>query len=214
MNSTSAIFEIVKFAKGGDFFGPLYELGTMKITLCFSSFVYSILMVPLFVSMIWFDWYGSDMKRIFVHRLVSSLAFTAMGQLNLVQIPEILQYVTGPLPNWFCFWQYVLKNSIAMQEILYLDIITLVRYMFIFSIKNPATFQDEFWNFFINILVVSFSFLSQAIFVSLPGRQPLTYYFCTGDIPSGLYTIKTIFIKMDINLNQICFLLVLRNICL
>jgi hypothetical protein len=118
MNSTSFIFEVVKFAKGNDFFGPVYELGTMKNTLCFVSFVYSILMVPLLVSMIWFDWYGSDMKRIFVHRLVSSLAFTAMGQLILVQIPEILQYVTGPLPNWVCFWHYVIKNSIAMQEIL------------------------------------------------------------------------------------------------
>ncbi len=190
MNSTSTIFEVVKFTKGSEFFGPVYELGTMKITLCFVSFVYTILMIPLLFSMIWFDWYGSDLKRIFVNRLVTSLAFTAMGQLILVQIPEILQYVTGSLPNWLCFWHYVIKNSIAMQEILFLDIITLVRYMFVFSIKNPATFQDKFWNFFINIVVVSFSFLSQVIFASLPGRQPLTYYFCTGDIPSGLYTIQ------------------------
>jgi hypothetical protein len=73
-----------------------------------------------------------------------------------------------------------------MQEILYFDIIAVLRYLFIFSIKNPGTFQDEFWNFFINIVVVSFSFLSQVIFAYLQGRQPLTYYFCTGQIPSGV----------------------------
>ncbi len=181
MNSTLSIFEIVKFTKGNDFFGPVYELGTMKITLSFVCFVYTILTLPLLVSMIWFDWYGSDMKRIFINRPVSSLAFTAMCQLILVQTPELLRFVTGPLPNWICFWHYVLKSTIAMQEILYFDIIALLRYLFI---KNPGTFQDEFWNFFINIVVVSFSFLSQVIFACLPGRQPLTYYFCTGNIPS------------------------------
>jgi len=186
MKPTSIIFEVVKFTHGNDFFGPVYELGTMNITLNFVCFAYTILMVPLLVSMIWFDWYGSDMKRIFIHRLVSSLAFTAMCQLILVQIPEILRYITGPLPNWFCFWHYVLKSTIAMQEILYFDIIALLRYLFIFSLRNPATFQDEFWNCFINILVVSLSFLSQVIFAYLPGRQPLTYYFCTGQIPSGV----------------------------
>ncbi len=139
-------------------------------------------MLPLLVPMIWFDWYESDMKRIFIHRLVSSLAFTAMCQLILVQIPELLRFVTGPLPNWICFWHYVLKSTIAMQEIMYFDIIAVLRYLFIFSIKNPGTFQDEFWNSFINIVVVSFSFLSQVIFACLPGRQPLTYYFCTGNI--------------------------------
>jgi hypothetical protein len=38
MNSTSIIFEVVKFAKGNDFFGPVYELGTMKNTFFFFFF--------------------------------------------------------------------------------------------------------------------------------------------------------------------------------
>jgi hypothetical protein len=84
------------------------------------------------------------------------------------------------------FLAFVLKNTISIQEILYFGIIAVVRYLFIFSVKNPATFQDEFWSFFINILVISFGFLSQVLFACLPGRQPLTFYFCTGDIPSGL----------------------------
>jgi hypothetical protein len=185
MNSTSIIFEVVKFQMENDFFGPVYELEPLKIILGFLSISFVILLVPLLVSIIWFDWYGSDQKRIFINRLVSSIAFCFFAQLILIQIPEIMRYMTGPLPNWFCFWHYALKNTIAIQEILYFGIIAVVRYLFIFSIRNPATFQDEFWNFFINIQVVSFGFLSQVIFACLPGRQPLTFYFCTGDIPSG-----------------------------
>ncbi len=35
MNPTSITFEVVKFTHGNDFFGPVYELGTMNITLNF-----------------------------------------------------------------------------------------------------------------------------------------------------------------------------------
>ena len=185
MNLTSIIFEIIKFEKENDFFGPVYELGPLKIMLGFISISFVLLLVPLLVSIIWYEWYGSDQKRIFINKLVTSIALCFLTQLILIQIPEMLRYMTGPLPNWFCFWHYVLKNTIAIQEIVYFGIIALVRYLFIFSIKNPAIFQDEFWHFFITIQVVIFSFFSQLIFACLPGRQPLTYYFCTGEIPTG-----------------------------
>jgi hypothetical protein len=186
MNLSSIIFEKVKFEKDNDFFGPVYELEPLKIILGFISISFVLLLVPFLVSIIWYEWYGYDLKRIFINRLVTSIVLCFFARLILIQIPEILRYMTGPLSNWFCFWHYVLKNTISIQEILYFGIIAVVRYLFIFSVKNPATFQDEFWSFFINILVISFGFLSQVLFACLPGRQPLTFYFCTGDVPSGL----------------------------
>jgi hypothetical protein len=135
---------------------------------------------------------GSDLKRIFINRVVSSLALCSIGQLILVQIPEIFCYTTGPLPQWFCFMHYILKNTVTLLQIIYFDITTIVQYLFIFHLKNPSMFQDEFWNLFINIKVVSFSFLPQAIFAYMPGCQPLIYYFCTWENPSGFYSIKTL----------------------
>jgi hypothetical protein len=185
MNSSTMNYEVLRFVPDSDFFSPVYELGPAKIIVCCLSFLFSIILVPFLFSIVWFDWYGSDLKRIFINRLVSSIALCSIGQLILVQIPEIFRYMTGPLPVWFCFMHYVLKNTTALLQIIYFDIIAIVRYLFIFHLKNPAMFQDEFWNLFINMQVVSFSFLSQLIFAYLPGRQPLIYYYCTGENPSG-----------------------------
>ena len=185
MNSSSIIFEVVKFEWDIDFFGPVYRLGPITITLTFLSSFFAIALVPFLFSFVWYDWYGSDLKRIFIHRVVSSIFLSCIVHLGLVQIPEILRYFSGPLPLWFCFWHYVLKNTIAMLQLIYFDVIAVARCLFIFRLKNPAMFQDEFWNFFINNLVISLSFLSQTVFAYLPGRQPLIFYFCTGENPSG-----------------------------
>ncbi len=144
-----------------------------------------LILVPFIFSIVWFDWYGSDLKRIFINRLVSSLALCSIGQLILVQIPEIFLYTTWPLPQWFCFMYYILKNTVTLLQIIYFDIIAIVRYFFIFHLKNPSMVQDELQNLFINIQVVSFSFLPQAIVAYMSGRQPLIFYFCTGANSSG-----------------------------
>jgi hypothetical protein len=46
MNLTSITFEIIKFEKENDFFGPVYELGPLKIILGFISISFVLLLVP------------------------------------------------------------------------------------------------------------------------------------------------------------------------
>ena len=57
---------------------------------------------------------------------------------------------------------------------------TLARYVFIFHLKNPARFQDDFWHLFLNIWIVGFGLVSQFVFVYLPGQQPINFYICAG----------------------------------
>ena len=121
MNSSQIIFEVLRFAPDNDFFGLVYELGLMKIILCCMSFVFTLNLVPFIFSIVWFDSYGSDLKIIFINRVVSSLALCSIGQLILVQIPEIFCHTTGPLPQWFCFMHYILKNTVALLQIIYFD---------------------------------------------------------------------------------------------
>jgi hypothetical protein len=61
--------------------------------------------------------------------------------------------------------------------------IIVTRYIFIFWLKNPAAFQDDFWNLLINIWIVGYSILSQYISFMLPGRYAIFYYICTGKNP-------------------------------
>jgi hypothetical protein len=70
------------------------------------------------------------------------------------------------------------------QILLLFDGMIVTRYIFIFWIKNPSRFQDNFWNFFINLWVLGFSFVYQFSWTFLPGCQPVNYYFCTGEDPN------------------------------
>jgi len=81
----------------------------------------------------------------------------------------IFRYMFGPLSPTICFIELVLKNSIVTQMMFFLDGIIIARYLFIFWLKNPAAFNDEFWDQFVTIWIVSFANISQFIFVFMPG---------------------------------------------
>jgi len=68
--------------------------------------------------------------------------------------------------------------------VIFYDCIVLCRYIFIFWLKNPAAFKDDFWSAFLNLWVVLVSVLYNLAWALLPGNQPLPYYFCTGIDPS------------------------------
>ncbi len=54
------------------------------------------------------------------------------------------------------------------------------RYFFIFKLKNPAAFHDDFWSCFFNIWIVGFSAITEIILYRLPGRYTIYFYVCTG----------------------------------
>jgi hypothetical protein len=53
-------------------------------------------------------------------------------------------------------------------------------------LKSPSGQFDDFWCFYINILIAVLAVLSQIIFLFTPGKNPYFYYMCTGEDPSHL----------------------------
>ena len=62
------------------------------------------------------------------------------------QIPELARYALGPLPESVCFFHFTMKNMTSVQLIVFFDCIIAARYVYIFWLKNPVAFKDEFWN--------------------------------------------------------------------
>ena len=54
------------------------------------------------------------------------------------------------------------------------------RYAFIFWLKNPAAFSDDFWCWFISLWINGFSVLVQFVWQFTAPRQPLGFYVCSG----------------------------------
>lgn len=162
------------------YFEDLEGITALKVVAITVSFVLILILVLAFSGIIWFEQNGSDLRRIFINMIVSSASWSILVWLTVVQMIDVTRYFFVKFPDFVCLIHLVLKNAILIQIVLYYDALVLVRYLSIFWLKSPLTFQNEFWFVIVNIWVVSFSLLSQAVFVFLPGRQPLNYYLCKG----------------------------------
>ena len=171
------------YSHDSDFFAGLFANRISKfLAVTFSALGGAILM-PLIYGIIWYEKYGSDQKRTLINKLVSSLCWSCIQWFLIIQMLDMFRYVYGPLPPTLCQTELHFRFVVFTQQILFLDGIIIVRYVYIFWLKNVAAFNDDFWYMIINIWIVGFSIISQAITFCMPGRNTLYYYICTGKDP-------------------------------
>ena len=96
---------------------------------------------------------------IFHFTIVTSVCCATIVWTLIFQGTVLLRFIFGPLPPMACFWHFLLRKTLVNQHLLLFDGIILMQYIFIFWVKNPSTFQDEFWNLFLNLWVILFSSL-------------------------------------------------------
>jgi len=168
---------------GNDFFQELYENRPSKIFSVIFSALAAFLLLILVYGIAWHEHFGSDKKRTMINKLASSLCWTWFEWVILVQLPDMVRYIFGPFPQQLCSIQIALKNAMFTQALLYLDGIIITRYIFIFWLKNPTIFQDDFWNLFLNIWIFGFVHIIQFIYYMMPGRNYLNFYICSGQNP-------------------------------
>ena len=102
----------------------------------------------------------------------------------LIQSTEIIRNIFGPMSASFCFLKTVYRNSLTNQALLYLDSIAIIRYLFIFWLKNPGAFQSEFWYAFIRRWIIAASFISNFAWSFKAKRLTINFYICSGLDPT------------------------------
>ena len=90
------------------------------------------------------------------------------------------RYVYGPLPSKLCITSSYLKNTFAIQLMLFFDAVLLTKYITVFRLKNPFGLRDEFWSLFLNIWIPSFSHLLQFVLDYKVESFGKLYYICAG----------------------------------
>ena len=142
-----------------DFYPMLLDNNIVRI-ICLTVSIFSVAIgIPFFYSIIWFDKFGSDRKRTVLNLFFCRSVYIASMFLCFIQIPEIARYTHGPLPAFICSGQEIFRNVFVTSVILFVDATTAVRYAFIFWLKNPAAFYDDFWCSFISSWIYGFSFM-------------------------------------------------------
>jgi hypothetical protein len=142
------------FTMHEDFFKELLQYCMSKIIFIILAFSITLTVILLTFGIIWFEQFGSDLKRFFINKMVSSICWSVIALLILVQILQIIFYLYLPFPELFCMLYIVYMNAIQIQLILFSNAIIIFRYMSIFWLRNPMSFKDDFWCFFVNTWVV------------------------------------------------------------
>ena len=60
------------------------------------------------------------------------------------------------------------------------DAIMVSRFIFIFILKNPSAFQDDFWSLFGNIWLLSFCWIGQMVSEVMLGCENINVNICSG----------------------------------
>ena len=179
-NNSSSCFELIDS-----------ENAAKTATITFSVLT-SLVLPPICYSVVWFEKFGTDSKRTLINMLVSSICWNGIVWCFTVQNLYSLRFAIGPLPTYVCFWFMMLKKMFVAQGLMLINAMTIVRYVFILWLKNPAAFKDDFWFMYINVWIVSFSFISQLVRAMAPGNHQLEYKLCTGHDPNYILTLPPV----------------------
>jgi len=164
-------------------FEVLLQNHPSKIASNMLAIVTIILFVPLYYFIAWYEQNGLCNKKTLINQLNAYFCQNIVAYLVFVMGGDILVSMLNPLPAWYCHLQVFLKGLSVYLLIVTIDVILLVKYAFIFWLKNPASVLDGFWIVFLGLWILGFTFVSQLIYFFLPGKQPLHFYICTGIFP-------------------------------
>jgi hypothetical protein len=73
-----------------DFFDGFYENRAAKIAGVVFSAVSGVATVAAAAGIIWFERFGSDLRRIFINKMVSSVCWCILAWFTVIQIPDLV----------------------------------------------------------------------------------------------------------------------------
>ena len=108
--------------------------------------------------------------------------FILLGKVATNNFTSLLffRYIFGPTPLFLCNFNLFLKRTLTAQFMMFMDAIMISRFMFIFVLRNPSAFQDDFWSLFGNIWILSFCCIGQIVSELMLGCENLNTNICSG----------------------------------
>jgi hypothetical protein len=128
-----------------DFFKGVYEHQPVKTLILFLCLGLTIINILLLYSIIWYEHFGSDLKRTLINKFAVSICWCGIESEIVLQGLTMIRYTLGPFPSSVCIIRTILLYSATMNVLLFIDLNLLTRYFFIFFLKNPAALKDDFW---------------------------------------------------------------------
>ena len=138
-------FNITSFNATGDFFEMLYFPRASKFIIMTSAFILVSFNLVLLYGVIWFERFGSDLKRTLVNKFVASICWATAGIIVFGHGLTLTRFLFGPLPRPVCWMRTLFLSSAVTSILIFMDGILIAKFFYVFVLKNPAAMQDDFW---------------------------------------------------------------------
>lgn len=169
-----------------DFYPTFTENNVLKLSSWIFSVVNILVAPPLLLFIIWFERFGSDQRRTLINMLVSMICCTICIYLLVSHSIEVVRFSYGPLPDGLCCFQNLVKSVVFCSCLMFLDAIAIMRYIYIFWLKNLATFNDDFWRLFITLWIYGCSNIIMLAVHFLTECQTMGFFICNGQTTTRL----------------------------
>ena len=166
-----------------DYFKDVYSYKNLSpITILTFALVVIIAIIGV-IGIIWFERNCINTFRTVINQMVATGAWCLLFVL-LVCVFDGGRFLNGPYGEIICDIEAFSKNTLWSVLLFTLDVILVLRYIFIFHVKNFAVINDD-----VLALVLISSIWLVSIWMSIvkrftPGRLPLNYYLCAGFNPN------------------------------
>ena len=126
-----------------------YKVSLLRILIIIISLLITSVSVLMMASIIWYERFESDNKRILTNKLVVLICYNGIFA-SLTTLPaDLILYCLAPLPSASCHFFEFTRISSRSSLMALLNLIIVAKYIFIFWKKHPGGIHDEYWTFFI-----------------------------------------------------------------
>ncbi len=141
----------------------------------------SIITSPILCSIIVYE--KNSSYRTLINQMVSSMMWNALAY-NLIMTPlTLIFYIMSPINSPVVCRMYFMVNTVICYHMIFLlDAMIIIKYMFIFHLKNPTAVQDDFWKLWINLWTFMYCLLTEIVFHTMPGKDVPRISICIGNI--------------------------------
>ena len=122
---------------------------------------------------VWYAYYTSNNYKTLVHKISTAIAWTTFLMIPLIEVVDVMGLLAGPLPELYCLFAIIFKNTVKVIILIFGDFFIVARYTLIFHLKNPLAIKDNFFIVFICLWNVMFSCIYNFVFFVLPGKKAI-----------------------------------------
>ena len=167
-----------------DYFENVYSYKSLTpIKICF--FITGSILGILGPSIIiWYERNCGNRFRTIINQMIATGGWYLLAYTMLMYIPDGVRFVYGPFGEVYCDIHVFVKNMLWSCLLLTLDVILILRYVFIFTLKNFAVINDDILAKILNQTILLVSIWASVVKRFTLGKLPMYYYLCAGTDPN------------------------------